>query len=128
MSVLFFSVSSFAGITPKEDSINKFLWKLNSHQSTKELEFIFECENPNDKNAILILRASDNCLVCKDCEDKIVNFMGPSFIVISWGWKEAFGSYRMNIFNMWNDLVYFINRYGKLIKVPDGPPDNIQIA
>lgn len=105
------------------ERVEKFVQKLNSGAAATMNNVSFGCHNPKADKPILTIKALLNCLECNYCTTQMNTFLGESFLLISEVWFKTFGSYRVNILNEYDKLVFIIDEKHQLMKpipLPEG--------
>lgn len=90
------------------------------------MRFKFECKSPNDKEPILLIKTSLSVPV-ENIDNEVINFLRLNFYEISLGWYIKVNSYKINIFNADNEIIFLVNSKGKIVQVPIIPPGEIRV-
>ena len=114
--ILFNSICFSETKESKHKRVDEFVSKLNNGAAATYNNFSFSCKDIEEKTPVLVLKATVVCLECAICKEKMDNFLGWSFLFISEVWHKNFGTYRVNILNDVDKVVYIINEQHELLK------------
>jgi len=117
-----FSVFSYADSTQTE-RVENFVKGLNYGAAATMNDILFGCNNPGNKSPILTIQTLNMCLKCLDCSTKMYSFLGEGFLFVSEVWFQTFGSYRVNIINRKDNVIFIINSDHILMKPMPLPKD-----
>lgn len=105
------------------ERVEKFVQSLNHGAGATMNDISFSCHDPKADMPILVAKTLNQCLECNDCLIQMDTFLGESFLLISEVWFKTFGSYRMNIVNKEDKVVFIVNSEHKLLRPMPLPED-----